>query len=77
MPLNVLAELPPFTASLSSLKLALNKPLTVAPVIELTFASSAIAVNSTDSLPDTTVGASFTWVTLVVNVTVADVKWSS
>ena len=78
MPMNVPAELPPVTASLSSLKLALNKLPTVAPLIELTFASSAIAVSVTFCLPETTVGASLSASTYALTwMAVSEVKPSA
>ena len=71
-PAKVLAELPPVTASLASLKLAPNKLVTDAPAGLAV--SSLTGVKVTTSLPATTVGASLTTVTLVLKVTEVALK---
>ena len=70
MPLNVLAELPPVTWSLASLKLAPNKLVTLTPLIVA--ASSRMALSVTASLPATTVGASLAGLTMKSVVDIVD-----
>ena len=66
MPAKVLAVVPPATVSAVSLKLAMNRLLTLEPLGDALSSSMAASV----LLPDAT-GASFTAVTLWLSVTVA------